>query len=54
MRSTAAEVGRFVRRDMNRVRVIGGWRELAENSGKWRSIMVKTGHKIGTIGPHPF
>ena len=29
------------------------WRELAEDRGRWRSIVVKAGQKRGAIGPHP-
>ena len=43
-----------VRRDIHRVGVVGEWRELSEDRGKRRSIVVKAGQKLGTIGPHPF
>ena len=33
------------------MRVVGEWRELAEDRKKWRSIVVKAGNKLGTIGP---
>ena len=42
-----------VRRDISEVGVVGEWRELAEDRGKWRSIMAEAGQKLGAIGPHP-
>ena len=42
-----------VRRDIPMVEVIGEWRELAEDRGRWRSIVVKVGQKLGAIGSHP-
>ena len=35
------------------VGVVGEWREMAEDSRKWRSIMVKARQKLGTVGPYP-
>ena len=41
-----------VRREISKVGVLGEWRELAEDRGKWRSIVVKVGQRLGAIGPH--
>ena len=38
-----------VRRDIHKVVVVGEWRELAEDRGRWRSMVVK----VGASGPHP-
>ena len=38
-----------VRRDISKLGVVGEWRELAEDRGRWRSMVVK----VGAIGPHP-
>ena len=32
-----------VRRDICKVGVVGDWRELGEDKGRWRSIVVKAG-----------
>ena len=40
-----------VRRDIHKVALVGEWRELAEDRGRWRSIVVKAGHKLGAIRP---
>ena len=32
-----------MRRNISKVRVVGEWRELAEDRRRWRSIVVKTG-----------
>ena len=40
-------------RDISKLGVVGEWRELAEDRGRWRSIVVKAGQKLGAIGPHP-
>ena len=42
-----------VRRDIRKVGMVGEWRELAEDRGRWRSIVVKAVQKCGAIGPHP-
>ena len=42
-----------VRRDICKVGVVGEWRELAEDRGMWRSIVVKAGQKLGVIEPYP-
>ena len=39
-----------MRRDIRRVGVVGKWRELAEDRGCWKSIMVEAGQKCGAIG----
>ena len=41
-----------VRRDISKVWVVGEWRELAEDRRRGRSIVVKTGQKLGAIRPH--
>ena len=38
---------------INKVGLVGEYRELAEDMGKCRSIVVEAGQKLGTIGPHP-
>ena len=38
-----------VRRDISKVWVVGDWRDLAEDRGRWRSIVVKAGQKLGSI-----
>ena len=43
-----------VRRDIPKVGVVGECRELAEDRGKWRSIVAEAGQKLGAIGPHRF
>ena len=43
------EMGGCVRRDIHKVGVVGEWRELAEDRGRWRSIVVKAGKNIGAI-----
>ena len=43
-----------VRRDIPKVGVVGEWRELGKDTGRWRSIMVKTGQKHDAIRTHPF
>ena len=45
---------RCVRRDINKVGVIRKWRELAEDRGKWRSVVIEAGEEDSTIGLHPF
>ena len=35
--------------DIRKVEVVGDWTELAEDRGKWRSIVVKAGQKLGAI-----
>ena len=42
-----------VRRDIHKVGVVGEWRKFVEDRGRWRSIMVKPGLKLGAVGPHP-
>ena len=42
-----------VRRDISKVGVVGEWRVLPEDRGRWMSIMVKAGQKLGAIGPNP-
>ena len=42
-----------VRRDINKVGVVGEWIEMAEDSRKSRSIVVEEGEKLGAVGPHP-
>ena len=42
-----------MREDIRKVGAIGEWRELAEDRGRWRSIVVKAGQKLGAIGHHP-
>jgi len=37
------------RRDIRKFEVVREWRELAENSGWWSSIVVKAGQKLGAI-----
>ena len=32
--------------------VVGEWREMTEDRGKW-STVVEAGRKLVTIGPHP-
>ena len=41
-----------MRRDISKIGMVGEWRELAEDRGKWKSIIVKAGQKLGAIGPH--
>ena len=41
-----------VRRDIIKMGMVGEWRELAEDRGKWTSIMVKAGQKLGVIITH--
>ena len=41
------------RRDICKVGVVGERRELAEDRGTWRSVMVKAGQKLRAIGLHP-
>ena len=43
-----------VRRGIYKVGVVEEWRELSEDRGRWRSIVVKAGQKLCAIGPHPF
>ena len=38
---------------IRKVGVVGRWRELAEDRGKWSSSVVKAGQKLGAIGHHP-
>ena len=40
-----------MRRDIYKVGVAGEWREFTEDRGRW-SFVVKTGQKIGAIGPY--
>ena len=43
-----------MRRDINKVGMVGEWREIGEDRGKWRSIVVKAGQKFDAVGPDPF
>ena len=36
-----------MRRNISKVGVFGEWRELAEAKGRWRSIVVSAGQKLG-------
>ena len=38
-----------VRRDICMVGMVGEWRMLAEDRGRWKSIMVTAGQKHGVI-----
>ena len=40
-----------VRSDINKVWMVGEWRELAEDMGKW-NIVFKAGQQPSTIRPH--
>ena len=43
-----------VRRETRKVGVVEEWRELAEDRGKWRSIVQNMGQQqLGTIRPRP-
>ena len=41
-----------VRMDICKVGVVGEWRELAEDRGRWKSFVIKAEQKFGTIRPH--
>ena len=41
------------RSDIRKEGLVVEWRELAENRGRWRSVVVKAGQKLVGIGPHP-